>query len=85
MSKAAAVMSLGQISEVDYFIITSFFKTIRNQTNFVVGMIAWVLRYILFAYGDVGGELDVNFSVFYTGYVMISFLFLVRFIQILKL
>ena len=56
MSKAAAVMSLGQISEARVILLLPvFLKRYGIKTTLVVGMIAWVLRYILFAYGDVGG------------------------------
>ena len=56
MSKAAAVMSLGQISEALFILLLPvFLKRYGIKTTLVVGMIAWVLRYILFAYGDVGG------------------------------
>ena len=57
MPKAAAVMSLGQISEALFILLLPvFLKRYGIKTTLVVGMIAWVLRYILFAYGDVGGE-----------------------------
>ena len=56
MPKAAAVMSLGQISEALFILLLPIFlKRYGIKTTLVVGMIAWVLRYILFAYGDVGG------------------------------
>ena len=56
MPKAAAVMSLGQISEALFILLLPvFLKRYGIKTTLVVGMIAWVLRYILFAYGDVGG------------------------------
>ena len=56
MPKAAAVMSLGQISEALFILLLPvFLKRYGIKTTLIVGMIAWVLRYILFAYGDVGG------------------------------
>ena len=56
MSKAAAVMSLGQISEALFILLLPvFLKQYGIKTTLVVGMIAWVLRYVLFAYGDAEG------------------------------
>jgi len=56
MPKAAAVMSLGQISEALFILLLPvFLKRYGIKTTLVVGMIAWVSRYILFAYGDVEG------------------------------
>ena len=87
MSKAAAVMSLGQISEALFILLLPvFLKRYGIKTTLVVGMIAWVLRYILFAYGDVGGGIwMLILGVILHGICYDFFLFPVRFIPILKL
>ena len=55
MSRAAAVMSLGQISEALFILLLPIFlKRYGIKMTLIVGMLAWVVRYILFAYGDVG-------------------------------
>jgi nucleoside transporter len=55
MPKAAAVMTLGQISEALFILLLPIFlKRYGIKTTLIVGMLAWVIRYILFAYGDVG-------------------------------
>jgi|TARA_Y100000992_G_scaffold300635_1_gene269683 nucleoside transporter len=55
MPKAAAVMTLGQISEALFILLLPIFlKRYGIKTTLIVGMAAWVLRYLLFAYGDVG-------------------------------
>ena len=55
MPKAAAVMTLGQISEALFILLLPIFlKRYGIKTTLIVGMLAWVVRYILFAYGDVG-------------------------------
>ena len=55
MARAAAVMSLGQISEALFILLLPIFlKRYGIKITLIVGMLAWVIRYILFAYGDVG-------------------------------
>ena len=55
MPKAAAVMTLGQISEALFILLLPIFlRRYGIKTTLIVGMAAWVLRYLLFAYGDVG-------------------------------
>ena len=55
MQKAAAVMTLGQISEALFILLLPvFLKRYGIKTTLIVGMLAWVVRYILFAYGDIG-------------------------------
>lgn len=51
-------MAIGQISEALFLLsIPLFFSRYGFKKTILVGMIAWAVRYILFAYGD-GGELS---------------------------
>lgn len=55
MSGAAAKMTLGQMSETLFlFLMPFFFKRFGVKQMLLIGMFAWVLRYVLFAYGDMG-------------------------------
>jgi nucleoside transporter len=58
MQSAAAKMTMGQISETVFlFLMPFFFKRFGIKTMLLIGMLAWVLRYLLFAYGDVDSGL----------------------------
>jgi len=53
MQGAAAKMSLGQMSEVLFLLLVPFlFARLGVKKMLLVGMAAWVLRYVLFAAGD---------------------------------
>ena len=53
---AAAVQSLGQVSEVVFLLLLPFLlKRLGLKKTLAVGMAAWALRYICFAFGDSGG------------------------------
>jgi len=56
MSGVAAKQSMGQMSEVLFMVLMPFFFVrLGVKKMILVGMLAWVLRYALFAMGDVGG------------------------------
>jgi nucleoside transporter len=51
-------MTIGQISEAFFLLLLPlFFKRFGFKVTLLVGMIAWVVRYALFAIGDAGGGL----------------------------
>jgi nucleoside transporter len=55
MADAAGNMTFGQISEIVFMLLLPFFlKRFGLKKTLIAGMAAWVLRYILFAYGDTG-------------------------------
>ncbi len=48
-------MTIGQISEVLFLLfLPVFFSRFGFKKTILVGMLAWALRYVLFAYGDAG-------------------------------
>lgn len=67
MAGAAGKMTMGQIAETVFlFLMPFFFARFGIKQMLLIGMIAWVLRYLLFAYGDVGG----NIWMLYTGIIL---------------
>ena len=67
VEKSTALASIGQVSEVVFMLLLPFFfKKFGFKKTILVGMLAWALRYVLFAYGDTG---DLFFMVI-TGIVL---------------
>jgi nucleoside transporter len=55
VSEPASKMTLGQMSEVGFMVLMPWFLTrLGVRGILLVGMAAWALRYLLFAYGDAG-------------------------------
>ncbi len=67
MKGAAGVQSLGQVSEFLFMaLMPLFFVRLGVKKMLAVGMLAWVIRYIFFAYGDTGA----NYWMLIAGIVM---------------
>ena len=67
MKSAAGVQSLGQVSEVLFMLlIPVFFVRLGVKKMLAIGMVAWVIRYIFFAYGNG----DSNYWMLIAGIVM---------------
>jgi nucleoside transporter len=67
MQSAAAKMTLGQMSETLFlFAMPLFFVRFGIKQMLLIGMFAWVLRYVLFAYGNI----DDNLWMLYTGIIL---------------
>ena len=57
MVGAAGKMTLGQVAETVFlFSMPFFFKRFGVKQMLLIGMIAWIVRYILFAYADGGSN-----------------------------
>jgi nucleoside transporter len=55
---AAGKMAFGQMSEMIFlFLMPLFFSRLGVKWMLLIGMAAWVLRYVCFSYGDTGGGL----------------------------
>ncbi len=58
MQGAAGKMSIGQIAETVFlFLMPLFFARFNIKKMLLIGMLAWVLRYLLFGFGDTGGNI----------------------------
>jgi nucleoside transporter len=67
VQSAAAKMTMGQMSETLFlFLMPLFFVRFGIKQMLLIGMIAWVLRYLLFAYGNV----DDNLWMLYAGIIL---------------
>lgn len=57
LENAAGKMTLGQVSEAAFILAIPFlFNRIGVKKMLLMGMVAWILRYVCFAYGDTGAN-----------------------------
>lgn len=57
MKSAAGIQSLGQVSELLFMLLMPlFFVRLGVKYMLGIGMLAWVIRYVFFAYGDIEGN-----------------------------
>ncbi|MFD2864529.1 nucleoside permease [Mucilaginibacter antarcticus] len=55
VDNATGKMTIGQVSEVAFLLaLPIFFKRFGFKWTILVGMLAWALRYVMFAYGNAG-------------------------------
>jgi nucleoside transporter len=67
MKKAAGVQSLGQVSETLFMLLMPlFFARLGVKKMLAIGMIAWVVRYLFFAFGNA----DSNYWMLIGGIVL---------------
>lgn len=53
MNNAAGKMTMGQMSEIIFMLVMPFFfKRLGVKKMILIGMAAWIVRYLLFAYGN---------------------------------
>jgi len=58
VKEAAGKMTLGQMSEIVFMLLMPlFFARLGVKWMLVVGMLAWCVRYVLFAFGNAGPEM----------------------------
>ncbi len=79
MENAAGKMVMGQISEALFILAIPFlFNRIGVKKMLLIGMTAWILRYICFAFGNMGpGYLDALCR-YYSSWSLLRFLFCYR-------
>jgi nucleoside transporter len=67
MENAAGKMILGQVSEALFILAIPFlFNSIGVKKMLLIGMTAWILRYLCFAYGNI----QANLWMLYTGIIL---------------
>jgi len=67
MENAAGKMILGQVSEAMFILAIPFlFNSIGVKKMLLLGMTAWILRYVCFAYGNV----EANLWMLYAGIIL---------------
>lgn len=67
LENAAGKMTLGQVSEALFILAIPFlFNSIGVKKMLLLGMVAWILRYVCFAYGNV----ESNLWMLYAGIIL---------------
>lgn len=67
LDKAAGKMTLGQMSETLFLVLMPlFFVRFGIKQMLLIGMVAWIARYLLFAYGNI----DDNLWMLYVGIIL---------------
>jgi len=67
MSNVASKMTLGQVSEAVFILAIPFlFNQIGVKKMLLLGMTAWILRYVFFAYGN----MEANMWMLYAGIIL---------------
>jgi nucleoside transporter len=67
MEGAAGKMTIGQVSEALFIVAIPFlFNSIGVKKMIFIGMLAWILRYVFFAYGNA----DENVWMLYAGIIL---------------
>jgi MFS family permease len=67
MKNAAGKMVMGQISEALFILLIPFlFNRIGVKKMLLIGMTAWILRYLCFVFGNIGA----NLWMLYTGIIL---------------
>lgn len=67
VSGAAAKMSMGQMSEMIFMLLMPFFfRKLGIKKMLLLGMLAWVVRYLMFGFGDAGSGM----SLLYIGIIL---------------
>jgi nucleoside transporter len=62
MVGAAGKQTMGQMSETIFlFLMPFFFARFGTKQMLLIGMVAWIIRYALFAYGDTGSNIWMLF------------------------
>ncbi len=62
VARPAALQTLGQVSEIGFLLLLPWFLTkFGVKRILLIGMAAWSLRYIAFAYGDAGSAMSLIF------------------------
>ncbi len=63
MNNATSNMTLGQFSEAFFILlIPFFFRRLGVKWMIAIGMLAWIIRFLFFGYGDAGANLWMLFA-----------------------